>query len=413
MMISMTATHARDKRLQDAIFGASAACQAAIREHGAAAVTNATIGAMMDDEGKLACLPTVERVYKSLPMNDIVAYAPISGLPGYLTAVQEAAFGESRPDGYIAATATAGGTGALRQAVANYAERGSQVLTTDWFWGTYNVICRELGCNLTTFPLFDAKLSFNQGAFAQIVNDILNQQDSLLIILNTPAHNPTGFSLSENDWEGVLATLKQKAACGKKISVLVDIAYIDFAGEKQAARRFMQKFAELPANILVMFAFSMSKGFTFYGQRTGALIALSSSKDVCDEFVEATKYSGRATWSNINRGAMELLTRIYADKTLLTTYEKERDEFYHLVQQRGDIFMTEAKACGLAALPYQGGFFLSVPTKNPQMVCEKLHGDLIFAVPLKLGVRIAACSVPVAKMKGMAAKVKKAWDAVK
>lgn len=406
--MSMAATHARDKRLNDAIFGASAACRKAAEKYGADKVTNATIGVMMDENGNLACLPTVERIYKTLPMTDLVAYAPITGLPDYLQAVQDLTFGDAKPEGYTAAVASAGGTGAIRMAVANYAECGDEVLTTDWFWGTYNVICRELGCKLTTFPLFDDKLAFNLSAFGETVDKILAHQDSLLIILNTPAHNPTGFNLSDSDWDGVLDMIKKHAVGGKKISVLVDIAYIDFGGEKKATRQFMQKFGGLSENILIMFAFSMSKGFTFYGQRTGALIALSASQNIIDEFKEVTKYSARATWSNINRGAMTLLTKICADKTAFAAYERERDDFYRMIQQRGDIFMQEAAACGLRALPYHGGFFLSVPAENPGAVCDKLHDDLIFAVPLKLGVRIAACSVSTAKMKGIAAKVKKA-----
>ena len=70
--------------------------------------------------------------------------------------------------------------------------------------------------------------------------------------------------------------------------------------------------------------------------------------------------------------------------------------------------MQEAHECGLNALPYKGGFFLSVPADDPQAVCDNLHENLIFAVPLKKGVRIAACSVSAAKMKGVAAKVLKA-----
>ena len=172
----------------------------------------------------------------------------------------------------------------------------------------------------------------------------------------------------------------------------------------------MQKFSNLPENILTLFAFSMSKAYTFYGQRCGALIALSSSKAVIDEFGEISKYAARATWSNINRGAMTLLTRIQQDKTAYASYEAERDALYHLVQERGDIFMQEAAQCGLPALPYKGGFFLAIPAADPQAVCNLLHEDLIFAVPLKMGVRIAACSVPKKKMCGIAEKVKHAMD---
>ena len=412
MTTSMAATHAASKRLKDAIFGASAACAEAAKKHGADKVTNATMGVMMDDEGKLASIPTMERVFRSLSVEDYVRYAPIPGLPDYLDAVIDLTFADQKPEGYTAAIATAGGTGAIHHAVANYAERGDKVLTSDWFWGTYNVICNECGCKLTNYALFDENNNFNIADYTAKVDEIMKEQDSLLVIINTPAHNPTGFSLTEEDWDNVLALTKKYAAQGKKMSILVDIAYIDYAGEKNETRKFMKKFGNLPANIFVMFAFSMSQGYTAYGQRTGALVAVSSSEEVITEFKEINKYTSRATWSNINRGAMTLLAKISADKETLAQFEKERDAFYQMIQERGMLFMKEAKECGLNALPYKGGFFLSVPAKDPQAVCDKLHEDLIFAVPLKMGVRIAACSVSAAKMKGIAAKVLKALKAV-
>ena len=412
MTTSMAATHAASKRLKDAIFGASAACAEAAKKYGADKVTNATMGVMMDDEGKLASIPTMERVFRSLSVEDYVRYAPIPGLSDYLDAVIDLTFAEQKPEGYTAAIATAGGTGAIHHAVANYAERGDKVLTSDWFWGTYNVICNECGCQLTNYALFDENNNFNIADYTAKVDALMKTQDSLLVIINTPAHNPTGFSLTEEDWDKVLDLTKKYAAKGKKMSILVDIAYIDYAGEKNETRKFMKKFGNLPANIFVMFAFSMSKGYTAYGQRTGALVAVSSSEEVITEFKEINKYTSRATWSNINRGAMTLLARISADKETLAQFEKERDAFYQMIQERGMLFMKEAKECGLNALPYKGGFFLSVPAKDPQAVCNKLHEDLIFAVPLKMGVRIAACSVSAAKMKGIAAKVLKALKAV-
>lgn len=412
MSMSMAASHAANKRLKDAIFGASAACREAAEKYGADKVTNATIGVMMDEEGKLACLPTMERVYRSMDMTELTAYAPISGLPDYLDAVIDLTFADQKPEGYFGSIATAGGTGAIHHAIANYAEKGDAVLTSDWFWGTYNVICQEVGCRLENYRLFDEKQEFNFSDFAAKVEELLKVQDSLLVIINTPAHNPTGFSLTEADWDKVLKLYRSYAAKGKRMSLLVDIAYIDYAGEKHETRRFMQKFSHLPENILVMFAFSMSKGYTMYGQRTGALIAVSSSKEVISEFREINKYTSRATWSNINRGAMGLLVKLQRDASALAQFEQERTDFYRLIQSRGDLFMQEAKACGLNALPYKGGFFLSVPAADPAAVCDKLHEDLIFAVPLKLGVRVAACSVSTAKMKGIAAKMKKALDAI-
>lgn len=405
MEMSMAASHSKGKFATDKIFGASGAAIKAAAEHGQDKVVNATIGAIMDDQEKLVCIPTVEKVLRELPINEMIAYAPISGLPDYLKAATNLAFADNRPEAYTAAVATAGGTGGLHHSIWNYSEIGDTVLTTDWFWGPYNVLCTEAKRKLTTFTLFDEQQQFNIQAFEAKVNELLAVQQSLLVILNTPAHNPTGYSLTDDEWTKVLDVCKAKAKDpAKKITVLVDIAYIDYAGEKNASRRFLRLFNDLPANILGILTFSMSKGYTMYGQRTGAMIGISANKAVIDEFAAINQYTSRATWSNINRGAMRVLTTIDQDKALLKQFETERDGLYQMIKDRADIFMSESKACGLNVLPYRAGFFISVPAADPDAVCDKLHDDLVYAVPLKKGVRIAVCAVPAAKIKGMAEK---------
>lgn len=405
MLTSIAAKHAKGKAAQDNIFAANAAAVAAAAKYGKDNVTNATIGAILDEDENLVCLPTVEKVFRSLETNELIAYAPISGLPEYLECVLTAAFGSSRPDGYIAAVATAGGTGAIHHAVWNYMEEGETALCSDWYWGAYKVLCNDMGRNFTTYRMLDADNKFNLPALKEKVNELLSRQDNLLYILNTPAHNPTGYSLSEEDMDGVLAILKEAAVPGKSIVFFLDVAYIDYAGEKEEVRKIFKKLSGLPSNILVIVGYSMSKGFTMYGQRTGAMIGISSSKEVIDEFAAINQYTSRATWSNINRPAMRTLAAIYSDPKLLNATEAERDYYYKMIKARADLFTKEAKECGLPMLPYVAGFFLSIPAADPEAICNKLHDDNIFAVPLAAGVRIAVCAVPLKKIKGMAAKV--------
>lgn len=413
MAISIAAKHAKGKSAQDKIFGANAAAVAAAAKYGSDAVTNATIGAILDEDEKLVCLPTVEKVYRSLATNELIAYAPISGLPEFLDCVLTAAFGQSRPEGYIAAVATAGGTGAIHHAIWNYLDEGETALCSDWYWGAYKVLCSDMGRGFTTYKMLDENNKFNLPALEAKVNELLAKQDNLLYILNTPAHNPTGYSLSEEDMDGVLAILKKAAAVpGKNVVFFMDVAYIDYAGEKEEVRRIFRKLSGLPANLLSIVGYSMSKGFTMYGQRTGAMIGVSSSEEVIEEFKAINQYTSRATWSNINRPAMRTLATIYSDPELLAAVCRERDDYYQMIKARADLFTKEAAECGLPMLPYVAGFFLSIPAANPDAICDKLHEDNIFAVPLAAGVRIAVCAVPLKKIKGMAAKVYAAMQAV-
>ena len=165
MVNSVVASHSKGKMLTDKIFGANALAVKAVAEFGKDKVTNATIGALLDDAEQLVCLPTVEKVYRGIPTAEVINYAPIAGLPEYLEASIAHVFGDSKPDAYTSAVATAGGTGVLHHAIWNYSEMNDAVLTTDWYWGTYKALCEEVLRKLDTFPLFDDKMQFNLSAF--------------------------------------------------------------------------------------------------------------------------------------------------------------------------------------------------------------------------------------------------------
>lgn len=406
MTESMAAPQARGKKAHDAIFGASSAAQADIAQHGKALVVNGTAGVIQDEEGSLVCLPAVEKAYRSLPMTELTAYAPVAGLPVYLKEVQECCFGDFRPEGYTAAVATTGGTGAIHHIIHNYTVPGDEVLTSNWYWSAYNMLCVDAGRTLRTFRMLNEENVFDHEDFQRQLSAMAEKQDQLAVILNTPAHNPTGYSLTGEDWDRVLDFLKALVEKGKKITVLVDVSYIDYAGE--GARQFFTKFSGLPPEILIVVAFSMSKSFTMYGLRIGAMIAVSSSEAVAQEFADVNSYTNRATWSNNCRGGMACLVRIWEDPALRKEWKEEQQQYYRLIQERAAIFVKEAKEAGLPMLPYQAGFFLSIPSPDSAKVCELLHKDHVYLVPLKAGIRVAVCSIPKAKMAGLAAKIKAA-----
>ena len=364
MYNSFAAPQAKGKAANDIIFAANALAVADAAAIGAENVTNGTIGAILDDDSKLVCLPTVEAVYRNLPINEVIAYAPIAGTPDFLEKVQVATFGKSRPNGFTSAVATTGGTGGIHHAIWNYTEAGDTVITADWYWGAYKVLCLDMGRKLDTY-----KMLTDDGK-----NALLAKQNSIMVIINTPAHNPTGYSLTTEDMEQVVAMLNKAAEeTGKQAILFLDAAYIDYAGEKDAVREVFKALDNLPERVLAIVQYSMSKGFTMYGQRLGAMICVTSSEAAAKEFFEINQYTSRATWSNNNRAAMRTLVQIYSDDALLTAVEAERDHYYKMIKARADVFVEEAKACGLPMIPYIAGFFLSVPCANSQAVCDISH----------------------------------------
>ena len=395
---------------EDKIFGISNRAKAAIREKGAATVVNGTIGALMDDDGKLVVLESVDEVFRHLQPNDYAEYAPIGGLASFREDVQKAAFGNHVPEGFKEAVATPGGTGSLRNAIANYSAPGDQVLTSDWHWAPYNTIAGEIGRSIATFTFFDDARKFNAASFAEKVHQLLQKQESLVIILNTPAHNPTGYSLTLEDWDQVIGILCEEAACGKAITLVIDAAYIDFAGDEDAYREFLPKLSQLPENVLPIMAYSLSKTYTLYGTRCGAMICIAKTQEIADEFKRVCEFSSRGSWSNSARVAQVILSRIYEDPALLARVDEEREKYRNMLLARGTAFSEAAAEAGLEIVPFDAGFFVSVPCADPDAVSRKLEEQDIFLVPLKLGIRISVASVPEEKCRMLPAAIKAAME---
>ncbi|NLT94988.1 MAG: aminotransferase class I/II-fold pyridoxal phosphate-dependent enzyme [Clostridia bacterium] len=409
MTKSLAAGHARGKNESDNIFAINAAAKAKAQLVGEKNIVNASIGALLDDKGELITLPTVEKTIHSLDFKDTANYAPIAGLPDFIEAAIDVVFGQYKPDAYIQGVATPGGSGAIHHAIWNYTEPGDTFLTSDWFWGPYKTMAREMGRKMDTFVTFNEKGCFNIKACLEKVRELAKTQKNVLLIINSPAHNPTGYSLTDEEWEKLVEGLKQLAEKGiNNIILFVDIAYIDFA--PPGSRKFFKLFSNLPAAFLVIIGFSMSKGYTMYGYRTGCMLGISSDEDIAQEFYDINQYSNRGTWSNGTRAGMLCLAKLLKDPKLMEQVFKEREEYRISLDNRAKTFLAEAKRVGLEVCPYHSGFFITVPSTRAEEIALKLQDDNIFVVPIGRGLRIAVCAVGEEKIVGMAAKIKEAKD---
>ncbi len=355
-------------------------------------VIDSTLGALADDEGNLVCFETVYDTMKTLDNAKIAAYAGIGGLPNFIESAICDCFDDNLPKAYIEAVATPGGTGAVRHAFCNYTELGDAILIPDWHWQPYETIAAENRRKVAFYPLFNDNNGFNLTAFKECFNVLADKQKRVMTVFNTPAHNPTGYSITTEEWQQIISFLKDKAQNGLPVIVLCDIAYIDFATKEE--RAFTQMLSGLPENILFLFAYSASKSYTMYGLRNGALICVSSCEAVAQEFLNACTFSSRGTWSNGTRSAMEVVAKIRENSELHEKFTAERSRYTELVHKRAETFLRAAKEVQLPTLPYKSGFFITIPCKASQQVAEKLMEDNLFMLAIKGGLRFAVCAVP-------------------
>jgi aromatic-amino-acid transaminase len=386
---------------EDPIFAIHA--EAVRREQAGEDVIDASIGALMLDDGRLAVMPTVFEAFQAVDPHRAAGYAPIAGSPEFLAAVERDVFGVHATG--VVSVATPGGTGALHHAVANFLEPGEAVYTSSFYWGPYRTIAEHTGRAIETFTMFDGAGRFNTLAFERGLRALAARQGRLLVLLNFPCHNPTGYSLDDAEW-GAVARIVRDVARETPLAFLIDLAYARYgAAGSESWLRHVSPIAEV-APVLV--AWTASKSFAQYGARVGALLALVEDDEERAHVRNALTFSCRGTWSNCNHLGQLAVARLLSDPISSARADADRAQLTQLLATRVEEFNRAATDAELSYPRYEGGFFVSVFTDDPYataQVCAELG---VFVVPLRQGaVRVALCATPAAAIPRLVAALRR------
>jgi aromatic-amino-acid transaminase len=354
-------------------------------------VVNGTVGALLHDDGRLAILPSAARAVREVPAEEWAPYAPIAGSADFLAAVIGDIFrDEPEMKACAVAAATPGGTGALRHAIANYLEPGQSLLTTSFYWGPYQTLCDEADRRVTTFSMFGPDGGLDVDALDRALARQINEQKRVLLFLNDPCHNPTGYSMRPDEWRAVVERLVARSK-DAPVTLLVDMAY--FAYNAREPRAFLKELRPLLGKVGLLFAWSASKTFTHYGLRVGAIVACVPDPKERAATDAALCYSCRGTWSNCSRGGMRAITRLLIDPDLAAACDRERDELKALLGARVAAFNELAPKRSLRYPRYEGGFFVTVFADDAYERAGRMKDKGVFVVPQKGALRVALCSV--------------------
>ena len=359
-------------------------------------ILNATLGALMEDDGTLAVMPSVIAAISRVPAKRSAGYAPILGDPGFLQAVIHDVLGGGPLAGQAVAAATPGGTGALHHAIANFLEPGQSVLTTSWFWGPYHTIATHARRGLSTFPMFEGRdhagsPRFHVAAFQEALERQVAAQGRALVLLNFPCHNPTGYTLDDDEWSAVAEVVRSAGEKGP-VAFLLDLAYARFGAP--ASPGWARHAERMLDSATLLLAWTASKSFAQYGARIGALVALHPSAAQRESIRAALGYSCRGTWSNCNHLGQLAITSLLVDPELRARADVEREALLAILRPRVEAFQREARAAGLAHPRYEGGFFVSVFTPDAEATARSMREDGVYVVPMPGAVRVALCSTP-------------------
>ena len=386
-MDHLIASH-RNRPTDDPIFSLDREAQERAKK--GESIINATIGVLLNDEGKLSLLPTVNRLIKETPETEWSAYAPIAGLASYTQSVLNDLFADLpnlRP--MAIAAATPGGSGALRHAIANYLEAGQALLTTSAYWSPYGTLADESDRKIETFNTFAQDGTFDLDALDAAIGRQLAAQGRVLLFLNDPCHNPSGYSLSEAEYTRLTAVLQRHGETGP-VSVLIDSAYAVYAAD---GSRPLRHLGTIAGTVQILVAWSASKTFALYGMRVGAIVAVVPDEAKRTATQAALSYSCRGTWSNCNRGGQSVVATILASNEIHAQVKQERSNLVAGLDRRVSIFNEHATQAGLRYPRYDGGFFVSVFDDSPKARGAQMRAEGVFVVPQATSLRVALCAV--------------------
>jgi len=359
---------------------------------------NATAGCLFDEDGKIASFKSVFNALKELDNSKITSYAQSPKGNSDFLAIMDDFVLEGLINLPHESIATPGGTGAINLAIRNTSNPNDIILLPSIAWPNYKTIAEELNLNIKTYDQYN-------------IDDLLNKIDEMnskfILIINSPCANPTGHRYSKEEYQLIINKLNNSK---NECIFINDVAYIDYASN---SKDYFELLNNLNDNVLTLIAYSLSKSFSYYGQRLGVLFTINKDettvKDINDYFIKTS----RASFSNVNNGAMNSITKLLTEHK--DEYLKEKEYYKDLLFKRAELFKNEATLNNLEYYDYSDGFFITLKISDDikDQVHQKLMDNHIYVIKVKEGLRVGLCSTPINKVKGLAKRIKDVIDKTK
>ena len=278
------------------------------------------VGVYKNAEGVTPVMRAVKAAEHQLWQDETTkSYVGLTGDPAFSDGMIQMVLGDAVPRGAVAAAATPGGTGAVRQAfeLARLANPDVRVFVSNPTWPNHVSMLRYLGIEMVPYRYFDAATCGVD--FEGMTADLAQAKAGDVVLLHGCCHNPTGANLNTAQWQSVVDLL---AKCGA--TPMIDIAYQGFGDgleEDAAATRLIA--ASLPETII---AASCSKNFGIYRERTGLLMAIS--QDVSKQLVTqgTLAYLNRQNFSFPPDHGARLVTIVLNDPALCADWKAELEQ---------------------------------------------------------------------------------------
>ncbi|SFL47836.1 aromatic amino acid aminotransferase apoenzyme [Loktanella salsilacus] len=278
------------------------------------------VGVYKDASGNTPVMRAVKEAERRLVAEQTTkAYTGLAGDPAFADAMIDLLLADTVQRGRIAAIATPGGTGAIRQALemVKLAAPGATIWISNPSWPNHASIIKFLGLPLREYRYFDEA---SRGVdFDGMIADLSTVAEGDVVLLHGCCHNPTGANPTLDQWDQIIATLQKVQAVP-----FVDVAYQGFGDgldqDAQATRKIAAAFPN------VMIAASCSKNFGIYRERTGILMGIARDADEAKLTQANLNFLNRQNYSFPPDHGARVVTTILTDPALRADWEAELEE---------------------------------------------------------------------------------------
>ena len=278
------------------------------------------VGVYKDANGLTPIMRAVKAAeHKLWETQDTKVYTSLAGDPAFSDAMISLVLSGDVARDTVAAVATPGGTGAVRQAfeLVRTARPDARVFVSDPTWPNHISILSYLEMDTVRYRYFDDE---TRGVdFDGMIADLKTAQKGDVVLLHGCCHNPTGANLNHTEWQTVIDVLLETGAVP-----MIDIAYQGFGEgleEDAAATRLVA--SSVPECLI---AASCSKNFGIYRERTGLLMAISQNAAARKLNQDTLVFLNRQNYSFPPDHGARLVTIILNDDALRADWVAELEE---------------------------------------------------------------------------------------
>ncbi|TCL00627.1 aromatic amino acid aminotransferase [Shimia isoporae] len=341
------------------------------REDPRATKVDLGVGVYKNAQGVTPVMRAVKAAERKLvEEQETKAYTGLAGDPAYSNAMCDLLLADSVDRARLAAAATPGGTGAVRQAfeLVKQMSPNARVFVSDPTWPNHVSILGYLGIEVVKYRYFDTE---TRGVnFAGMMEDLAGVTKDDVILLHGCCHNPTGANLNLTEWQSVIDLILEKGCLP-----MIDIAYQGFGdGLEEDAAPTRLVASQVPE---LLIAASCSKNFGIYRERTGLLIAIGENAENTPVVQGNLNHLNRQNFSFPPDHGARVVTTILTDPELKADWMAELEEtrlgMLKLRQQLADELQRLSGSNRFGFLAQHRGMFSLLGT-TPDLV-EKMRVD--------------------------------------